>query len=390
MKRVSVLLLMMALALMLNSGALAQDDAQTTTFQYPNLLLSTEFPSQVVGIGETVTLGLKLRSATEPQIVDLSVSGLPDDWNAAFRGKNRSVSSVFVAPEASVDLRLELPANAEPGTYAFTVKATGEGVETTLPIALTVQEKAPASLALETDLPMQRGKPSTTFRYNVTLKNEGDEDVNVSLLAVAPPFFNVVFKSGGAEVTTVPLEADGNKRLSVEVQPLLRIIPADTYPITIRAQSDDLEANIELMAEVVGESELSLTTPDGRLSGNATTGADATYRLVIQNTGTAAARNVELTASSPSGWTVTFKPSVIESIGPGEQAEVEAVVRPSEQAIAGDYVVNFRAKPEGGAQKSLEYRVTVYTSTLWGAAGVGLIALAVAVVGFAVSRFGRR
>ena len=144
------------------------------------------------------------------------------------------------------------------------------------------------------------------------------------------------------------------------------------------------------MAQVVGESELNLTTPDGRLSGNANTGADATYRLVLQNTGTAAARNVEMTSSAPSGWTVTFKPELIEAIEPGEQAEVEAIVRPADQAIAGDYVVNFRARPEGGAQKSLEYRVTVYTSTLWGAAGVGLIALAVAVVGFAVSRFGRR
>lgn len=391
MKRVSVILLMAALALIVSGGVLAQDTAQdTTTFQYPDLLLSTEFPAQVAGIGETVTLALKLRSATEPQIVNLSVSDLPEDWSVVFRGKNRSVSSVFVAPEATVDLRVELPAAVEPGTYAFTVNAAGQKAEASLPIALTVEEKVPASLALETDLPMQRGKPSTTFRYNVTLKNEGDEDINVNLLASAPPFFNVVFKSGGAEVTAIPLEADGSKRLSVEVQPLLRIIPADTYPITVRAQSDDLEAAIDLMAQVVGESELNLTTPDGRLSGNANTGADATYRLVVQNTGTAAARNVEMTSSAPSGWTVTFKPELIEAIEPGEQAEVEAIVRPADQAIAGDYVVNFRARPEGGTQKSLEYRVTVYTSTLWGAAGVGLIALAVAVVGFAVSRFGRR
>lgn len=368
--------------------ALAQDEADT--FQYPSLFLSTDFPAQVVGIGETVTLDLNLRSATQPQIVDLSVSDLPENWTAAFRGSSRTVNSVFVAPEASVDLRVELPTNVEPGTYAFTVKASGEGADAILPINLTVEEKAPASLTLQSDLPMQRGKPSTTFRYNVTLENGGDEDIDVSLLASAPPFFNVVFKSGGAEVTTIPLEANGTKRLSVEVEPLLRIIPADTYPITVHAQSNDLEASIDLAAEVVGESELTLTTPDGRLSGNASTGAETSYKVILQNTGTAAARSIEMNSTAPSGWKVTFNPSVVDVIEPGEQVEVEAVVRPADQAIAGDYVVKFRAQPEGSAQQSLEYRVTVYTSTLWGIAGVGLIALAVAVVGFAVSRFGRR
>jgi len=53
-------------------------------------------------------------------------------------------------------------------------------------------------------------------------------------------------------------------------------------------------------------------------------------------------------------------------------------------------MVTFRAQPEGGSHESAEYRVTVRTSTLWGLVGVGLIAVAVVVVGAAVTRFGRR
>ncbi len=53
-------------------------------------------------------------------------------------------------------------------------------------------------------------------------------------------------------------------------------------------------------------------------------------------------------------------------------------------------MVNVSAKPETGPSKAVDFRITVLTSTLWGLVGVALIAVAVAVVGLAVVRFGRR
>ena len=41
-------------------------------------------------------------------------------------------------------------------------------------------------------------------------------------------------------------------------------------------------------------------------------------------------------------------------------------------------------------QASANFRVTVFTSTVWGAAGAGVIGLALLVLVFAVARFGRR
>jgi uncharacterized membrane protein len=38
----------------------------------------------------------------------------------------------------------------------------------------------------------------------------------------------------------------------------------------------------------------------------------------------------------------------------------------------------------------MDFRVTVRTSTLWGVVGIGLIAISVGIVGWAVMRFGRR
>jgi uncharacterized membrane protein len=68
---------------------------------------------------------------------------------------------------------------------------------------------------------------------------------------------------------------------------------------------------------------------------------------------------------------------------------VQALLTPSSKAVAGDYMVNVRASAKGDSSAA-DYRVTVTTSTLWGVAGIGIIAVALLVVVGAVARFGRR
>ncbi len=70
--------------------------------------------------------------------------------------------------------------------------------------------------------------------------------------------------------------------------------------------------------------------------------------------------------------------------------EVKATIIPAEKAVAGDYMVTIKAKPIEGARETADFRITVTTSTLWGVAGIALVAVAVGVVAIAVTRFGRR
>jgi len=355
------------------------------------LTLFTSYPSQVIGMDESVSFTLKLRTEAAPQVARLEMQQIPEGWTATFRGGGNIIRAVYVQPEkeASVTLRLEPPADVAAGTYQFVVVARGEGSVAELPLELTVQEKVPPSLTFEVELPTLKGKPTTTFRYSATLKNEGDEDLSVNLLADAPPGFLVSFKLVGQEVTSLPLEANQSKRLSIEVRPFIEV-PAGSYPITVRAQGGGAEATLSLTAEVTGEPELTITAPDGRLSGRAYVGRETPLKIIVQNTGTAPARGVELSSTEPSGWSVEFEPKEIDEIPAGRQVEVTAKVRPADKAVAGDYMVTVRARPEDGASESVDFRITVLTSTLWGVVGVALIAVAVAVVGLAVLRFGRR
>lgn len=360
------------------------------------LTVFTNYPAQASEIGEIVTFPLTLRiTGSLPQVVRLEMGEAPEGWTATFRGSGRIIQAVYVdtgvesTKEASADLRLEPPKDVSPGTYRFVVVARGAGVEAELPIELAVQEKLPPSLGLDVELPTLKGSPTTTFRYQATLKNDGDQDLTVNMGADAPEGFLVSIKSSSQEVTSLPLKANESKRLDIEVK-LPPQVPAGQYPLTVRAQGGEAQAMLELTAEVTGQPELSVTAPEGRLSGQAYAGRETPLKIVLENTGSADARSVELSSSEPSGWAVAFEPKQVAEIPPGQQVEVTAKILPAEKAVAGDYMLTVRARPQDGTSQSVDFRITVLTSTLWGVAGMALIAVAVVVVGLAVVRFGRR
>ncbi|MCB0060581.1 MAG: hypothetical protein KDE19_00630, partial [Caldilineaceae bacterium] len=188
--------------------ALAQESTQSAA---PiNLNLYTAFPSEVIGLDESISLPLKLHTDTTPQIVQLSTADVPEGWTVTLRGANRIINSAFVQPgsESSIDLKVEPPQSVASGEYDFTVIAKGNDTTAELPIALTVKDRIPPRMALSIDLPTKRGKPDTTFTYDVTLANEGDEDLQVNLAADAPNTMVLTYKLNGQEIEDLPLEAN--------------------------------------------------------------------------------------------------------------------------------------------------------------------------------------
>ncbi len=375
--------------LMVLGLALAQNDVG-----YRGLVLSTPFPALTVRAGETVNLSVRLKNyRMPPAYLRLRVEGVPKGWTAVLLGNGRVVRAVDLAPgdAQTLTLRVETPKDAKKGDYPMTLIAEGGGQTLRLPLLLSVGEVLPPSLKLEVELPVLKGTPSTTFRYRVTLKNESDQDLLVGLLADAPQGFEVVFKPefSSQEVTTLPVKAGQTKNLDVEVSPPPRA-KAGTYPIRITAKAGGIGASLELKAVVTGRPELTLTSKNGSLSGRAYAGRESPLKLIVKNRGSATAKEVELSSFEPSGWEVSFDPKTIPEIAPGKEATVTAKIKPSSKAIAGDYMVTITAKPKNGTSQSADFRITVFTSTVWGVVGVGLVALALLVLVLAVARFGRR
>lgn len=384
MKR-SILLVLLLFTFIFAQEALAQKPR--------GLLLSTEYPAQSVQAGETVIISLRLANrGLAPQIVRVQLKEVAEGWKASLTGGGRPVQAVYVDTDDSVSLSLKLepPTGVTAGTYRFVVLAQGQGAQSELPIELTVEAQLPPRFEFETELPTRRGSPSTTFRYSATLTNKGEQETTVNLEADAPEGFQVTFKLrfGSEEVTSFPIKAGESKSLDIEVRPPKQA-QAGEYPITVRALGGQAQAALALKVVITGQVDLNVTTPDGRLSAQATAGQENSLKLKIENRGSAPARDVELSSFPPVGWTVEFEPKTIPEISPDNFAEVTAKIKPSDKTVAGDYMVSITARSEG-VSDSAEFRITVVTSTLWGIVGIGIIVIALGAVGWAVSRFGRR
>ncbi|HHH83824.1 MAG TPA: ABC transporter substrate-binding protein [Chloroflexi bacterium] len=360
----------------------------------PHLEISTSFPSQVVRAGETVSLTLDIENIGLPdQIVDIAVTSLPDGWTASFLGAGRLVHSAYVERDSSrpVTLKVMVPEDVATGSYPILVAARGQDSQDQLELELIVGELLPPQLSLEADLPVLKGTPDSNFSYRVKITNDSEQDLLVSFDVQAPEFLDITVEKafGGQELASLPVKAGDTEDVDIKVHPLAQA-PAGEYPILVRVQSAEVSETIELTAIITGKSDLNLTSPDGRLSATATAGRESPVELVLRNSGSAPAVDIEMRSSPPAGWDVRFEPDTIEALQPGEEATITAYIKPPEKAVAGDYSITFRAMPEEGTNEVAEFRITLQTSTVWGVVALVLIAAALGVVALAVSRFGRR
>ncbi|MCA0303398.1 MAG: hypothetical protein LCH95_13430 [Proteobacteria bacterium] len=358
------------------------------------LFLMTDYPAQTVRVGETATIRMKLANAgLPPEPVALSVAGVPAGWKVDLLGGGQTVASAMpgVNQDVALQLRVEVPKEAQPGAQKITVSAKGPITQAPdLVLTLTVATEAPAKLSLKSRLPSLRGTPRSSFEYTLTVGNDSGKDLTVALSAQAPASFQTTFSEayGSNEISSIPVEAGQTKDIKLKVTPP-RDVKAGDYPVLVRVTSEGATADLRVTLQISGQGRLALSTRDGRLSGEAEVGKTATYTLVLTNDGTAPVEEVELSGTVPTNWKVEFDPKSIASLAPGDKKEVQVSVTPHDKAISGDYVASFRANARG-EQSSADFRATVTTSTLWGVAGIGIIAIALLVLLGAVARFGRR
>ncbi len=387
----SFILALLFLAAPISAFAQTPQPTNPPTPSVPTLTFYTPYPSQVFGIGETISVDLHLLLANESGVVSLAMKDLPTGWTGAFQGGGRTIQSVYLnnGSDTTVTLRLTPPADLKAGTYNFTATAQGSNVNATLALQIVIQEKLPPKLTMSVDLPTLNGSPTTTFTYSVTLANAGDEDLTVNLSANAGTNFQVTFSYNGQTVTSLPMAANSNKSLSVSAAPLGNV-QGGSYPIELMANGGSAQATLQLTANVTGSVSLAITSPDGTLSGQVNSGTTTALNLVVQNTGSAPANRIALNATSPSGWTVSFSPTEIPQLAPNQQQQVTMNVQPASDSVSGDYMLSINAQPADNTSKSVDFRVTLLTSSLWGVVGIVLIAIAVGIVALAVVRFGRR
>jgi uncharacterized membrane protein len=383
-------LLAISLLMLWAAAASAADQPSGIT----GLFVTTKYPSLTVRAGETATIDLSLRNfKLPPQVLTLSVPEVASGWKATVLGGGQPVAAVEVPPDAEerLQLRLEPPSGVGHGDYRFTVEAKGAQYDEKLPITLTIGEELPAKLKLTTNFPALRGTATTSFKYRVTVTNDSGRDATINLSGDAPKNFQVNFTEafGSQQITSIPIEAGKSKDVEASLT-IPRETQASEYKLVLHAKTEATSAELPVSLTIVGQPRVTLSGEGGRLSGEAYAGQSSQLTVVLRNDGTEAAREVELSATTPEGWKSEFDPKQLPQLAAGATQNVKVTLTPSDKAIAGDYQATIRASAASAISESANFRITVLTSTLWGAVGIAIIAIALLVVVFAVARFGRR
>jgi uncharacterized membrane protein len=352
--------------------------------------ISTPYPSVAVEAGQSTTFDLLVTSPT-PRRVELAVTQKPKGWTATLRGGGFILDGVFTDPEEppQVQLEVEVPPEAAPGEKRVVVTATSAGGPHPLALELRVAATVEGGVELTTDFPALEGASDATFNFDLQLVNNTPQETSFNLEALGPEGWQIQARPAGQQqAATATVPGGSSSSISVSVDP-----PDDAeageFPVLVRAVGGGRTVETELLVTITGNFAMTLTTPDERLNAEVTAGGSTVVPLVISNDGTAPLLGVQLAATPPTGWEVTFSPETIPQIPPGQTARARATFTPSADAVAGDYVVTLDAN-SAETTSSIDIRTTVETSGLWGFVGVLLIVAAIAGLGYVFRRFGRR
>jgi uncharacterized membrane protein len=382
---------------------LAADSTATPSTQSFNLILP--FKDLTVGQGQEATMDAEVVNRTkDPVEVSLQIEGVPAGWDVNFNSRYPSfpIRSVMVQggdqntnKSTTLEFKAKVPENTRPGTYPIKITAKdikgGTQYVETINYRVTSKKVETGGLKLTSQYPVLSSGSGQTLKFTVDLKNETNKPMTTSLAAQTPPGWTLRFKPqfGDQQISSIQLKENGSETLSVEIDTPAKA-DAKEQPITVTARSGAYEASATVKVSLKGTQDLKMGSLAGTLNTSVTAGKKSPVDFVVGNAGTAPIRNLSFVTKKPSDkWTVEFKPDKIAAIEPGQVQEIKMEVLAPDRTIAGDYLLTLTANsPE--VTKSVEFRVTVSTPTIWGWVGFGIVGLVVIGLGIVFFRLGRR
>ena len=138
--------------------------------------------------------------------------------------------------------------------------------------------------------------------------------------------------------TRVPVDAGQSKDVKLKVRPP-NTAAAGNYKVTARVAAEDASATDRSRPRHHRPAQARHQRPRGP-------GLDAAPRPARRPRSRSSSpipaprrpKRSSSRGSAPSGWKITFEPKTVDRIAPNENKEVQALITPTDKAIAGDYV----------------------------------------------------
>lgn len=394
-----------------STAALAQDASDV---RLDSAVRSLEMGPRETRADLTVDL---FNTTSERRLVKIIVEDVPAGWDIAVwdRFFDFKVGEIVVEPPSlddsgpsqSLRLRVDLPDDRPPaGPYTFGLRITSpdQSIEYDNARYTIVVPEPPAStdtgVAVTVTYPNLSGPSTSQFEFEIVIDNDTGADTSFDLTAAALdvatgqvlPGWDITFSpSFGQErvISSISVGDALNERVDVRVTPPRNTPPGDyLIPVLVEDEAGFMD-DAPLVVTIRGRGEVFLGTDTGLLNLDATAGEEASTKLRLTNFGTAELLDIGLLADAPQGWEVTFEPSTVPPLPANNQIDIPVTVLPAADAIPGDYLVTLRSNhPDTNA--SLELRVTVAQSTIWGWLGIVLVVLVIVILGALFVRVGRR
>lgn len=353
-----------------------------------SLELYTPYTKITISPGKSVIYSIDIiNKSKEIRDENITITNIPRSWNYTLTAGGYDVRKLATLPgeTKTVTLKVDVPYQVKKGNYLFYAK-TGKNI--TLPLEINVSVGGSNETQLTCDQKNMEGTSNSSFSFKAVLKNQTATNQQYALMADAPPGWTVLIKPNYQQATSTEVEANSTKDITYEVKPP-SMTEAGKYKIPVRAVSGSTSAELELEVVITGSYELVLNTPTGLVSGHLTAGEEKKVELIVTNTGSAVLANVELNASKPKNWEITFDPKKIEKVMPGQTEKVYATIKADKKAIPGDYVTVIDAKTLE-ANSTISFRISVKTPILMGWLGIFIIIAAFSGVFYLFRKFGRR
>jgi len=324
----------------------------------------------------------------------------PQGWETTITSYGLEVTGLYVGADKEKTLTFKSipPPDVKPGKYLFRIGAKTEDGKIRMQEDVSVEVgkkgkevKSSNKIELSTFYPVLKGPVKGEFKFSVSVKSKLDREAVFNLFGSGPEGWNISFKPSyeSTYISSLRLQPDQTKNIDVEVKPPLSAETGE-YLFNVRVSTEGAEAEAELKVILIGSYELKVGTSSGLLSLDAKPGEKSNVSIYVKNTGTAENKDITFTTFKPENWKVEFEPERIDFIKPNEFKQVEVIITPYEEALVGDYSVELTAKGEEGSQDSVEFRVTVKATPIWGWAGIGIIAFVIGGLVLTFRFLGRR
>jgi uncharacterized membrane protein len=374
-----------------------KEDAQESKESF-NLIIS--YTDVTVGPGQDFEMDAEVvNRRKDPVHVLLETQSAPKGWEVGFHSRFPSfpIRAAMVQGKKSntLEFKAKVPDKIEAGNYEVMIVAKDKAGTTTqknkVIFRVSSEKVETGGLKMESQYPVLSGATNQIFKFSIELKNEADKPLTTALAAQAPPGWRVRIKPQFEEtqISSIALKKDSSETLSLEITPPVTAKAGD-FPVTIRARSGPFEAESQLKITLTGTYDLKVgTPPPGNLNKSIIAGEKSEVVFLVGNAGSAALRNLSFLSTKPENWTVKFEPDKIDSLEVGEVREVKTEILAPKRTIAGDYLFTVTSNSPD-VNKSIEYRATVSTPTVWGWVGFMIVVLVVLALGGVFVRLGRR